>query len=159
MFAAFEIHLSFGELLKRTVKETIDDDCLGLAAQLAYYFFLALFPAALFLLALASFFPLSNFVDEVVRTLGPVVPPDVMGFLEEQLTRLSNADSGGVLTIGIAGAVWSSSAALVAIVSSLNRAYDIEEGRPWWKVRFAQTNSLERTTHFSAHARPRHAPH
>jgi hypothetical protein len=45
MFEAFQIHLSPGELLKRTVKETIDDDGLGLAAQLAYYFFLALFPA------------------------------------------------------------------------------------------------------------------
>ena len=33
------------------------------------------------------------------------------------------------------GAIWSSSAAVVAIVGSLNRAYDIEEGRPWWKVR------------------------
>ena len=48
---------------------------------------------------------------------------------------MSNADSGGILTVGILGAIWSSSAAVVAIVGSLNRAYDIEEGRPWWKVR------------------------
>ena len=48
---------------------------------------------------------------------------------------MSNADSGGILTIGILGAIWSSSAAVVAIIGSLNRAYDIEEGRPWWKVR------------------------
>ena len=59
----------------------------------------------------------------------------MLGFLEEQLRRISNADSGGILTLGILGAVWSSSAAVVAIVGSLNRAYDIEEGRPWWKVR------------------------
>jgi hypothetical protein len=32
-------------------------------------------------------------------------------------------------------ALWSSSAAVVAITDALNRAYDIEEGRPWWKVR------------------------
>jgi hypothetical protein len=31
--------------------------------------------------------------------------------------------------------VWSSSAAVVSIIGSLNRAYDIDEGRPWWKVR------------------------
>jgi membrane protein len=37
--------------------------------------------------------------------------------------------------LGVAGALWSSSAALVSIVGALNRAYDIEEGRPWWKVR------------------------
>jgi membrane protein len=135
MFTAFHIPLSWGELIKRTAKETIDDDCLGLAAQLAFYFFLALFPAFLFVLALASFFPLTNFIDEMVRALRPIAPAEVLAFFEEQLRRLSNADSGGILTIGILGAVWSSSAALVAIISSFNRAYDIEEGRPWWKVR------------------------
>jgi membrane protein len=71
----------------------------------------------------------------MVNVLRPFAPPDVLTFLEAQLTRISNADSGGILTIGFLGALWSSSAALVAIVGSLNRAYDIEEGRPWWKVR------------------------
>jgi len=135
MYAAFDLPLSWGELLKRTVKEINEDDCLGLAAQLAYYFFLALFPAVLFILALASFFPLTNFIDDAVRALRPIAPPNVLSFLEEQLRRLSNADSGGILTIGILGAIWSSSAAVVAIIGSLNRAYDIEEGRPWWHVR------------------------
>lgn len=135
MFATFDIPLSWTELLKRTVKEVNEDDCLGLAAQLAYYFFLAIFPAVLFLLALASFFPVDNLIDDVVRGLGPVAPPDVLALLTEQLTRLANADNGGILTFGVLGALWSSSAAIVAIVGSLNRAYDIDEGRPWWKVR------------------------
>ena len=89
----------------------------------------------LFILALASFFPLTNFIDDVVRALRPIAPADVLAFLEEQLGRFSNANSGGILTIGILGALWSSSAAVTAIIGSLNRAYDIEEGRPWWKVR------------------------
>lgn len=135
MFDAFKLPIGFGELLKRTAKETSNDDCLGLAAQLAYYFFLAVFPAVLFLLALASFFPLTNFIDEILRVLRPIAPADVLAFFEDQLRRLANADSGGILTIGILGAIWSSSAAVVAIVDSLNRAYDIDEGRPWWKVR------------------------
>jgi membrane protein len=132
---AFDIPLSWGDLLKRTAKEASDDDVLGLAAQLAYYFFLALFPAILFVLALGSFFPLTNFIDDAVRALRPFAPGEVLTFLEEQLGRLSNADSGGILTIGILGALWSSSAAVVAIIGSVNKAYDIEEGRPWWKVR------------------------
>lgn len=131
----FDLPLTWGELLKRTVKESNDDDVLGLAAQLAYYFFLALFPAVLFLLAIASFFPLTDVVDDVVRSLRPVAPAAVLELLEEQLRRLSDADSGGILTVGILGALWSSSAAIVAIIGSLNRAYDIEESRPWWKVR------------------------
>jgi hypothetical protein len=63
--------LSWPELTRRTWREVIDDDVLGLAAQLSYYFFLALFPALLFLLAVASFFPLSNITDDIGRTLGP----------------------------------------------------------------------------------------
>jgi membrane protein len=135
MFAAFDIPLSWSQLLKQTIKETNEDDCLGLAAQLAYYLFLALFPAILFLLACASFFPLGDITDRAITVLRPFAPAEVLSFLEEQLARVSNADSGGILTIGILGAIWSSSAAVVAIIGSLNRAYDIDEGRPWWKVR------------------------
>ena len=69
------VPLSWPELARRTWREVIDDDVLGLAAQLSYYFFLALFPAILFLLAVASFFPLSNITDDVGRSLGPFVSP------------------------------------------------------------------------------------
>ena len=75
---AFDIPLSWPQLLKRTLKETSEDDCLGLAAQLAYYFFLALFPAILFLLALASFFPLTNFIGQAVAALRPFAPAEVL---------------------------------------------------------------------------------
>ena len=59
----------------------------------------------------------------------------IVELIQEQMRRLANNESGGLLTFGVAGALWSSSAALVSIVGALNRAYDIEEGRPWWKVR------------------------
>jgi membrane protein len=129
------VSLPWPELARRTWREIIDDDVLGLAAQLSYYFFLALFPALLFLLALASFFPLSNITDDVARSLGPFVSPQVLELIQEQMRRLGNNENGGLLTFGVAGAVWSSSAALVSIVGAVNRAYDIDEGRPWWKVR------------------------
>ena len=127
--------LSWSELARRTWREVIEDDVLGLAAQLSYYFFLALFPAILFLLAVASFFPLSNITDDVGRSLGPFVSPQVLELIKEQMQRLANNENGGLLTFGVVGALWSSSAALVSIVGALNRAYDIDEGRPWWKVR------------------------
>ncbi len=129
------ISLSWTELARRTWRESVDDDVLGLAAQLSYYFFLALFPAILFLLALASFFPLSNIADDVGRSLGPFVSSQVLALIQEQMQRLANNEDGGLLTFGVAAALWSSSAALVSIVGALNRAYDITEGRPWWQVR------------------------
>ena len=113
----------------------MDDDCLGLAAQLSYYFFLSLFPALLFLLATASFFPLQNLTDDVSRALGPFVSAEVLQLIQEQMQRLASAESGGLLTAGVVGALWSSSAAIVSIVNALNKAYDLSETRPWWKVR------------------------
>jgi membrane protein len=135
MLAYFESTLSWGELLKRTYREMMDDDALGLAAQLAYYFVLALFPAILCIIALASFLPLQNFTDEMVSSLGRFAPAEMLSIIREQMTRLSNGNDGGVFTLGLLGALWSSSAAMVAMISAMNKAYDIEEARPWWKVR------------------------
>src|SRR5688572_943024 len=104
--------LSWPELARRTWREVVDDDVLGLAAQLSYYFFLALFPAILFLLAVASFFPLSNITDDVGRSLGPFVSPQVLELIQEQMRRLASNQSGGLLTFGVAGALWWSCGAL-----------------------------------------------
>jgi membrane protein len=123
------------EIARRTWRESFDDDILGLAAQLSYYFFLALFPAILFLLAIASFFSLSTLTDDVAHLLGPFVSSQVIELIQEQMRRLADTENGGVLTFGVATALWSSSAALVSIVNALNRAYDIEDSRPWWQVR------------------------
>ena len=127
--------LSWPELARRTYQKATEDNFLDLAAQLSYYFFLALFPAILFLLALASFFPLQHLTDNIGSTLGTVASPEISQLIQDQMQRLGNAQSGGLLTFGVLAALWSSSAALVSIVAALNRAYDITEGRPWWKVR------------------------
>lgn len=129
------VSLSWPQLIRRTIRESRADDVLGLAAQLAYYFFLALFPAMLVLLAIASFFPLTRLTDDIGRALGPFVSPEVLDIIQDQMRRLANAESGSLITFGLLGALWSSSAALTAIVGALNRAYDIREARPWWKVR------------------------
>lgn len=130
-----QLPVSWTELIRRTWNESIEDDILGLAAQMSYYFFLALFPAILFLLALASFFPLGNLTDDLGRAAGPFVSSQVLELIQEQMRRLANSESGGLLTFGVLGALWSSSAAMVSIASALNQAYDIEEGRAWWRVR------------------------
>ena len=132
--APFAIPISTTELLKRTVKEFQADNCLGLAAQLAFYFLLALVPAIAFLVALMSFFP-QQMIQQMLGSLSAVAPADMMEIIRGQVTSITEGEHTGVLTIGFLVALWSSSAAVVAITDALNRAYDIEEGRPWWKVR------------------------
>ena len=135
MLAYFDTTLSWSELLKRTVKETQADNGFGLAAQLAYYFFLALFPALIFLIALAGAVASAELITRVVDMMSGVAPPDVVGIVREQLVSLSQGNQGGLLTFGVVAALWSSSAAMVALIDSLNRAYDVEDARPWWKQR------------------------
>jgi membrane protein len=106
-----------------------------MAAQLAYYFFFALFPTLLFFVAVASYFPVATLVDDLFLAFGGLMPPEALQLITEQLTKISQSEDAGLLTLGMLLAVSSSSAAMVAIIDTLNRAYDVEEGRPWWKVR------------------------
>jgi membrane protein len=67
--------------------------------------------------------------------LDGVAPPEVLAIIREQIVKISQGDSGGIMTFGVVAALWSSSSALVALIDSLNHAYDVEESRPWWKQR------------------------
>ncbi len=134
MFSTFAIPISWGELFKRTAKEFSADNCLGLAAQLAYYLLLALVPAIVFLVALTSFLP-GDVLQRTLDAAAAVMPQDVLGIIGEQMRSIASGQHAGLLTFGFAMALWSSSAAIVSITDALNRAYDIEESRPWWKVR------------------------
>lgn len=134
MFRSFAIPLTWSELIRRTAREASADNILGLAAQLAYYFLLALVPAIVFLAALASLFP-ASLLEQMMAGLAAFAPADVVAIVREQLEAVAGGSNTGLLTFGLLMALWSSSAAVVSITDALNRAYDIEEGRPWWKVR------------------------
>ena len=69
------------------------------------------------------------------RTLGGFVPPEVLTIITDQISKISQGEQTGLLTVGMLATLWSSSAAMTAVIDTLNRAYDVEEGRPWWKVR------------------------
>ncbi len=135
MLAHFETPLGWRELIKRTVSEVIKDDIQSLAAQQAYYFFFALFPALLTLLSIASFFPIENLIDDTTAALHGVVPGDIITIINTQIKRISETGTGGILTFGFLLTIWSTSTAMVAMTTTLNKAYDIVEERPWWKVR------------------------
>jgi membrane protein len=115
--------------------EIQEDDCLGQAAQLAYYFPVALFPFFLFLTMLLGNLPIPNLLDRMMEVLAQEQPGDALRLVQENLHQPMTGDRGGLLSFGIVAALWTSSSAITAIIGSLNRAYDLEEGRPFWKVR------------------------
>ena len=135
MIAYFALPFGWWELIKRTAKETVADDVLSLGAQQAFYFFFALFPALLTLIGIASFFPVANLTDEVFRYLGQFAPPDVLTIINEQLQQISQSGNTGLVTVAFLVTLWSSSGAMVSIITTMNAAYDITEGRSFLKVR------------------------
>jgi membrane protein len=135
MLGALAVPVGWREIAKRTARELVADNCLNLAAQLAYYFFLALFPALLFLVALISFVPVSGLIDVITATLARVAPSDVINIINDQVLKIAHDRNGGLLTLGVIGAIWSTSSGVNAIIDTLNAAYGIAERRPWWKVK------------------------
>ena len=136
LLGRLRVRLTWAEILRRTFVDAIfKHNCVGMAAQLAYYFFFSLFPALLFLIAVASYFPITRLIDEIVGTLGQFAPPEFLTIVTDQIRKISNDEQGGLLTLGILTALWSSSTAMTAIIDTVNHAYDVEEGRSWWRVR------------------------
>lgn len=135
MLAYLRVPIGWREIFRRTALETYEDNCLGLAAQLAFYFFLALFPLLLFLVSLISLLPVENVMDQILRTLGQFAPEDVLRIIRDQVRQIAQGEHGGILTFAILGTIWSSSAAVNAIIDTVNRAYDIQESRSFWKTR------------------------
>ena len=131
----FRAPLGWRELIRRTIDDTIDDGVVGLAAQLAFYFFLALFPALLLMVSLLAVLPVDAQLAAVLERVSTVAPGEMLSIIREQIQRVRDGPPGGLLTLAIAGAIWSSSSAITDIIGTLNHAYDIEEGRPWWKTR------------------------
>src|ERR1051325_9476130 len=136
MLAYLKVPLTWPQILRRTFNEAFfEDNCFGMAAQLAYYFFFALFPALLMLIAIASYFPYHTLVDDLFTILGGFIPAEALGIITDQLKKISSGQQGGFLTLGFLLTIWSTSSAMTAIIDTLNAAYDIPEGRPWWVVR------------------------
>src|SRR5690625_2427507 len=108
-------------------------DVSGFSAQLAYFFLLSLFPFLLFLVTLLGYLPIDN--RAVIDIIGTYLPADVVQMIDSNLTHLVSNRSGGLLSIGIIGTIWSASNGINAITKSFNRAYQVEENRSFISAR------------------------
>ena len=130
-------NLSWGDLAKRVWKEIQTDEIFGRAAELSYYFLLALFPFLIFLTSVIGMILGSGTGTRqtLFDYLARVMPPSAYQLISTTMTEVSTASSGGKISFGILAALWAASNGMTAITTSLNSAYDVEETRPWWKQR------------------------
>jgi membrane protein len=108
------------------------DDCMGLSQQIAYSSLLAFFPAVAFLIGALSLFHL---FDDVKQLLDPIAPSGVITFIDNLQQDSKNGASAAAFVLGFFGAVWAASGAMGTIMKAVNRAYDLQETRPFWKSR------------------------
>jgi len=133
-----ELPLRPGEwigLLKRTGKAFLADDGPGLAQQIAFSSLLAFFPAVILVIGMLGLIP--GAYDALVNLLDAVAPQAVLNAIDVARQSSAGADAGSALAvaIGTAGALWAASGATGSVIKAVNRANDLAETRPFWRVR------------------------
>jgi membrane protein len=128
---------AWGYVLRKTVREFGDDHCTDLAAGLTYYAVLSLFPAAVAVLSLLGVVGQGQqSVDNVMKVLQPLVSPSTLDTVRPALEHVAASPGAGIgLVLGVLGALWSASGYVGAFARAMNAVYEIDEGRPFWKLR------------------------
>ena len=129
---------SWRYVLKRTISEFSSDQCTDLAAALTYYAVMALFPGLLAVVSILGIVGANNTQtrNTILDVLSPLVTSSTLDTLRKLLDQLSSSQAGGyALIIGLVGALWSASGYVGAFSRAMNRVYDVQEGRPFWKLR------------------------
>ncbi len=119
------------ELVVRVWKRIDQDDVFGRAAQLSYYFVLALFPLLIFLSTLLGYFFAAEqgLYFRLIQYLGGVMPVAAFELLHGTLEEITKNTGTGKLTLGLVLTLWTASAGMEAIIEGLNVAYAVPEVR------------------------------
>jgi membrane protein len=119
-------------LLKLALTEFSADDMTTYAAALAYRLLFSIFPFLIFLTALLGFLGAPQFFDWMRDQAAYLLPSQAMDAVENVLSELQTPQ-GGLMSVGIALAIWSASAGVLGTMDALNVAYEVKERRPMWK--------------------------
>ena len=119
----------------RTYEDVGRNHTLQMAAALSYYFVMSLFPALIFLSAIVTFLPVPDLFNQALNLMSGFVPSDSMGLVKKVLSDVVTPNRGAFLSFGLLATLWSASGGFSSAIEALNIAYDVEETRPFWKVR------------------------
>jgi len=129
---------SWGPTFKRTLSEFKEDKLQHWAAALTYYAVLSLFPALLVMVAVVGLVAdpatVTRFLTDVIGTLGPASAVDTFRQPIESVTSNQGA-AGFAAIVGVVSALWSASGYVRAFTEASNSIYEVEEGRPFWKLK------------------------
>ncbi len=126
---------SWWGVLRRTVEEFREDQLTDWAAALTYYGIMSLFPALLVLVSAVGLLG-AAVTQELIRDVSAPAPGPVRDLLVSTIGNLQRTQrTAGVLAVvGLAIALWSASGYIAAFTRAANSIYEVEEGRPFWKL-------------------------
>ncbi|CAM4360828.1 YihY/virulence factor BrkB family protein [Paenibacillus tarimensis] len=122
--------IHFAKQLYARVK---DDEVPALGAQLTYYLILAFFPFLIFLVSVLGYAHLSG--SELIEQLIKLLPEETGQTVRGIVNEVTSNQSGALLSFGMLATIWAASNGINAVIKGINKAYDEEETRPFWKVR------------------------
>ena len=126
--------LRFIDFAKQLWRKFQDDDVLNAAATLAFFFLLAIFPAAVLVLSLLPSISIPHLQQSILDLVHQVLPEQSAMLLEENVRRLGSERTPGLLTFGLIFTVWSASAGVYATIEQLNSVYGVKDRRGFWKA-------------------------
>ena len=123
------------EFLKTLYDEFWEDDLSGLAAQCAYAFLFALFPFLIVMVSLVAYLPFAEDGTGLPPELAGQTPPQVREILDNRIEEVASGERSGTITLAIFVAIFSATSGAAALVTAINRAYDVTEKRSFFRRR------------------------
>jgi membrane protein len=133
----WRLHISsVTTLLKRVWTSSYEDGVYNRAAELAYFFFLSLFPGVIFITTLLGFVFKSNtqLTGLLLHYLSTTLPGSAFELIRQVITEVTRSSGSGKLTFGILAALWTANSGMNALEDALNAVYKVKESRPLWKT-------------------------
>lgn len=110
-----------------------DDDVTAVSTQIAYYSLLSFFPFLIFIISLTKLGSIP--MMEVINIIEYFLPEESISLIRNILNRSGGENSYFLSFIGILTTIWIESEGVGNAIKGLNKAYDVEELRPYWKVK------------------------
>lgn len=127
---------SWKYVARKTMREFSSDQCTDLAAALTYYAVLALFPALIALVSLLGVIGQGGAMTSLLDVLDDIAPASAVEVIRGPLEDFASSPAAGfALVSGILVAIWAASGYVGAFTRAMNRIYEIDEGRPFWRLK------------------------
>jgi membrane protein len=128
-------HVAWKHFFRQFVESFGRNQPLDLAAQLAYFSLLSIFPFAMFLLTVVGYIPMHGLDQHILGAVYTVMPPEAARLCDRTLHEIVGRQRGWLLVTTLFFAIWTASGGVSGLTTALNRAYDVSETRPAWKVK------------------------